>query len=461
MLSKYTFSKMVTPARARSNISAQPQRRSAASSRLFFCNDLPLAVLAAMALFATFSKHVEDTGCCHRQHSLTLPAYVPAGFPCGNSTLRQATWMLSHPASAFLLSADPLHRCWMYVAATCVAFTWLAFIFFGAAAQASYRLQHRSIFMTALRLAPKAAALAQLASYGPTSAIVYMASRMHVIAVVHAVNSALGTRTLYLASSIADFLLFLANSYLLSTHGHATWTFAHLGSSAAATLGVPLVLTICTAICRRIHRRGDGFAALAAAAAAPAAPLTAACADVATAKAGASSAGACSAMSSGDHHPTTCSGSSCAAVPKITCAEVPVHEAFASVTMTRVSSLSLPGLSTTTAAAHISPPLVPLPAAKGCGDTLIEDQLAASLPVEKGRGDTPIDDPELWASILMLRRLLAEPIPDYKPKVRRKRISIKVGRSNPYRIESCALSQLATTASVPLCVTSTVCQLMD
>ena len=421
MLSEYTFSKMVTtaPARARSNISSPPQRRSAASSRLFFCKDLPLAVLAALALFATFSKHVEDTG-CHRQHSLTLPAYVPTGFPCGKSTLRQATWMLSHPASAFLLSADPLHRCWMYVAATCVAFTWLAFIFFGAAAQASYRLQHRSIFMTALRLAPKAAALAQLASYGPTSAIVYMASRMHVIAVVHAVNSALGTRTLYLASSIADFLLFLANSYLLSTHGHATWTFAHLGSSAAATLRVPLVLTICTAICRRIHRRGDGFAALAAAAAAPAAPLTAACADVATAKAGASSADACSAMSSGghhptmssgDHYPTTCSGSSCAAVPKITCAEV--HEAFASL-----SSLSQPGLSTTTAAASIPPSLVPL---------------AASLPVAKGSGETPIEDPELWASILLLRRLLEVPIPDYKPKVRRQRISIKVGRPNPFR----------------------------
>ena len=97
-----------------------------------------------------------------------LLVYVQKGFPCGRPTLHQAAWLLMHHSKAFLLSADPTHRCWMFVAAVLTPLIWLiSFILVSAAppspTYAVFGICLRSAFFPLIRIVPKAMALAQLA----------------------------------------------------------------------------------------------------------------------------------------------------------------------------------------------------------------------------------------------------------------------------------------------------------
>ena len=98
----------------------RPHHRAIAPARLHYYTDLPLTALFVAAMFAAFSKHLEDNGCQAAAigdgNLAHLPVFVPESFPCGMPTLHQATWLFANPSAAFLLSADPMHRCWMFVA---------------------------------------------------------------------------------------------------------------------------------------------------------------------------------------------------------------------------------------------------------------------------------------------------------------------------------------------------------
>ena len=372
-------------------------------------SDLPLPALALVACFAAFCGFLENFGCNQEQNAAVLPVYVPNGFPCGISTLRQAVWLLRHPSRAFLLSADPSHRCWMFLGAIVAGLTWLAFI---VASSASYRLGQRSVFLCALRIAPAAGAFAQLAFQGPTSsaAYVYRGNIFKMVALVQSTNTALGSRTLYLVSSLTEFLLFLANVYLLSMHGHAPWTLAHVAGAAATTLGAPMVLRACMARSRRATARegirlppGDqstaGFSCHCKAAAPGAAAAE-----------GTTDKASISALS-----PLPAPARSACPGPLIT------DEAPAS---TPSPDVPLPPPAPSSALSTTAP--VAPSASSGATGSGSSVPLGTTTCANGSSSSVPSDDPEKWESVILIRRLLAQPVPEWQPMYTRQRISVKV-----------------------------------
>ena len=106
-----------------------------------------------------------------------LPVFVPKGFPCGRPTLHQAAGLLGHHSKAFLLSADPTHRCWMFITALLALLIWLLSCILVSAAPPSptyavFGIRLRSAFFRLIRIVPKAMALAQLAAQDPIHTVV-------------------------------------------------------------------------------------------------------------------------------------------------------------------------------------------------------------------------------------------------------------------------------------------------
>ena len=234
----------------------------APASRMLF-TDLPLTVLVIAGICSTFSKYLEGEGCSLAaseaidQHGGwdQLPVYVPEGFPCGTPTIHQATWLLGHPYTAFLLSANPMHRCWMFATALLTQLIWLlSCILVSAASPSGYGIRLRSAFYPLLRIAPKAIALTQLLAQGPIPTVIHIytqSSQLLPVALLHIVTSIGGHYTglldlpIFLASSLFGWFISLTTRYLLSMHGHATWTVTHVATDTFTYLGVPLLFTVC------------------------------------------------------------------------------------------------------------------------------------------------------------------------------------------------------------------------
>ena len=239
-------------------------RALAPAGRQLYYTNLPLTILLAAAVFVAFSKHLEGKGCqaaamdtIGNGSLAELTVYVPEGFPCGRPTLHQAVWLLGHPSASFLLSADPTHRCWMFVAAVLTPFVWLLSCFLASAvspsASADYGIQLRSAFFPLIRIVPKAMALAQLLAQGPIHTVIDVYTRRYqTLTLVHVLITSFGSHyfgllnlPLFLAVCLAELQLSLTSRYLLSMHGHATWTFTHVTTTILTCLGVPLLLTAC------------------------------------------------------------------------------------------------------------------------------------------------------------------------------------------------------------------------
>ena len=403
-------------------------------------SDLPLALLASVACFASFCSFLENAGCNPEQDAV-FPAYVPDGFPCGSSTLRQTVWMLRHPSRAFLLSADSSHRCWMFIASMTASLAWLASI---AASNTSYRLGQRSLFLCALRIAPAAAAFAQLAFRGPTSsaAYVYRGNLFKMVALVQSANAALGSRALYLVSSITAFLLFLANVYLLSMHGHAPWTLTHMAGAAATTIGAPMVLRACMA---RWEHRSRHATLGSRGGMPPGGQSTSACgigccckAAPATVEEGVigEAMPSCGCVVCGP-------GCRCKAAAPRSTTEGAANKASASTPPPDVP-LPLPAPYSVAAPSPVAPvaPAASFEANGSSSSSPLETAAtssqpkgcSSSVPEADGSGSSvPLDDPEKWESVILIRRLLAQPVPEWQPMYTRQRVSVKVCR-HPFHL---------------------------
>ena len=234
----------------------QQQRRArtiAPVGRLLFYTDLPLTVLLIAGVFAAFSRYLEGEGCHAADWNLAqLPIYVPEGFPCGRPAQHQAVWLLLHPSKAFLISADSTHRCWMFVANVLTPLAWLlSSLLFSAAHRYGIRFRYASLPL--LRIVPKAMALAQLLLQGPIHTVIHIyTQRYQPVLLLHVLITAIGSRYTglldlpgFLALSLVELLLSLTIRYLLSMHGHATWTAAYAATNTFTYLGVPLLFAAC------------------------------------------------------------------------------------------------------------------------------------------------------------------------------------------------------------------------
>ena len=257
----------------------------APTGRMLFYMDAPLTMLAIAGVYAAFSKYLDGEGCSQAAAytigrlggMAQLPAYVPEGFPCGRPVVHQAAWLLMHPSAAFLLSADPAHRCWAFATALLMQLIWLLSCILvrtaSLSAYAGYGIRLRYAYLPLLRIVPKAMALAQLIAQGPIHTLVHFytpgAYTQHnqMMTLLHVILTTIGY-TLDLSASFAvvfaELLISLANCYVLSMHGHAMWTVAYVAKITFISLGVPLLLTACMSGWeRRSHRQrrhgsGDG-----------------------------------------------------------------------------------------------------------------------------------------------------------------------------------------------------------
>ena len=396
---------------------------TAPARRLLYYTDLPLTVLVICAIYATFCKYLEGEGCkcsaaagatgiCLNGGSLVqLPTYVPEGFPCGRPTLHQTAWLLKHPSASFLLSALPTHRCWMFVTAVLSPFIWLLSCILVSAASpsapADYGIRLRLAFLPLIRIVPEAMALAQLASQGPIPTVMYIykpaiyTQLNQVAALLHVITTSIGHTGLLdlpviLALSLIELLLTLTIPYLLSMHGHATWTAAFVATITFTSLGVPSLLAACMSgwksSCRGQRRRlhsGDS------------------CEEVGGRQGAAFSGGA-------DEQKQL---QQLEKVPAATCVNRSVAGRSGDTGNGAIATRG-GGAGDRTAAALASASLLGAAAAAVAANNRARD---ANV------GVAPFDDPELWASVILIRKILAQPMAEYQPMFTRQRVSIKVG----------------------------------
>ena len=404
--------------------------------------DLPLALLVIYGAFTTFSRYLEGAGCqssaawsirLNSGSLAQLPVYVPEGFPCGRPAPHQAAWLLMHPSAAFLLSADPTHRCWMFVAAVLTPLIWLiSFILVSAAppspTYADFGIRLRSAFFPLIRIVPKAMALAQLASQGPIHTIVRHYTQHNLaVALLHVIFTAIGLLDLpaILALSLVELLLTLTIRYLLSMHGHATWAVAHVAANVFTSLGMPLLFAACVSGWERRSReqrrrpheegRGDsvgGDDSVRLAAAGAAAKVEGQVDAVPSQCSAGSSGEASGAGQLTQHHD-----------------EQQAQRRGHPVDRGAAAGGRAPGGGGGGGGGRT---------AALTGPSLLAAAAAAVAANNRARGSNiggavPFDDPEKWASVITARQLLAQPMAEWQPMFTRQRISIKV---EPYSCSS-------------------------
>ena len=459
---------------------------------MLYYMDLPLTVLAIAGVYAAFSKYLESESCQYYAaaaaadgagcisfsgSSAPLSVYVPEGFPCGRPTLHQAAWLLVHPSAAFLLSPDPTHRCWAFVAAVLTPLIWLlSCILVRAASLSAYAdngIRLRSAFFPLLRIAPKAMALAQLLAHGPTHTVIHICTQRHQpVALLHLLTTSIGLLDLpaFLALSLFELLISLTIRYLLSMHGHATWTAAFVATNTFTYLGLPLLFAACMLgwerRCRgqrhaRLHgeasyhaggmdaagQGGDGLGATAAAAAKVADP-TASDPSLSSASSSGEAGGAGHLQQqqqllrstipewrAGPQQEGTVQGD-----PGVSAAAAKAQEAGTAASVPSLDSVIAPmncadGSVDDTAVSHASG------GGRGggggyrtaalTGPSLLAAAATAVAANNRARGGNgggavPFDDPEKWASVILVRQILAQPMAEYQPMFMRQRVSIKV-----------------------------------
>ena len=471
---------------------AAPQRGKPAGRLLY--TDLPVSVLVIAGVCAAFSKYLEGSGCnagaAGEQGSLAQApvyvAYVPEGFPCGRPTLHQMAWLLGHPSAAFQLSADPTHRCWTLVAVLLTQLMWLLSCILVSAASpsapAGNDIRLRPAFYPLIRIVPKAMALAQLLAQGPIPTVIHIYTQRNQllpVALLHVITSVGGHYTglrdlpIFLASSLCGWLLTLATRYMMSMHGHATWTASYVAADTFVYLGVPLLFTACMLgweRCshdrrRRLHGEGScgNLGGLDAAGQGMTGPGAAEMKAAAMVEGQAASIlSQCSAGSSGEAsgadllqkqqqqrgqpsggkapvgNSSECAGrSSSAAVVAAEGREAVTTASFPSLvsapaSMTRADG-SIDGTGVTAASGggggHRTAALT--------GASLLAAAAAAVAANNRARGGgnegaVPFDDPEKWASVILVRQILAQPMAEWQPMFMRQRVSMKVGRALLY-----------------------------
>ena len=252
-------------------------RALAPAGRLFYYTDLSLTALVIAGVSAAFSKYLESEGCQVAAAAADgrQPVYVPAHFPCGRPTLHQMAWLLGHPSAAFLLSPSLTHRCWFFVAGVLTPLIWLLSCILVSAASpsisADYGIRLRSAFFPLIRNFPKAMALAQLIAQGPIHTVVHInTQRSPAVVLLHVLAASMGCHynsllnlPVFFIFSLVDLLVSLTIRYLLSMHGHATWTVAYVATNVFTYLGIPLLLTACMLgwqrrSCRQMRLSGSG-----------------------------------------------------------------------------------------------------------------------------------------------------------------------------------------------------------
>ena len=244
-------------------------RALAPAGRLFYYTDLSLTALVIAGVSAAFSKYLESEGCQVAAAAADgrQPVYVPAHFPCGRPTLHQMAWLLGHPSAAFLLSPSLTHRCWFFVAGVLTPLIWLLSCILVSAASpsisADYGIRLRSAFFPLIRNFPKAMALAQLIAQGPIHTVVHInTQRSPAVVLLHVLAASMGCHynsllnlPVFFIFSLVDLMISLCIRYLLSMHGHATWTIAFVATNVFTYLGIPLLLTACMLGWQRRSRR--------------------------------------------------------------------------------------------------------------------------------------------------------------------------------------------------------------
>ena len=244
-------------------------RALAPAGRLFYYTDLSLTALVIAGVSAAFSKYLESEGCQVAAAAADgrQPVYVPAHFPCGRPTLHQMAWLLGHPSAAFLLSPSLTHRCWFFVAGVLTPLIWLLSCILVSAVSPSistdYGIRLRSAFYPLIRNVPKAMALAQLIAQGPIHTVVHInTQRSPAVVLLHVLAASMGCHynsllnlPVFFIFSLVDLMISLCIRYLLSMHGHATWTIAFVATNVFTYLGIPLLLTACMLGWQRRSRR--------------------------------------------------------------------------------------------------------------------------------------------------------------------------------------------------------------
>ena len=482
---------------------AAPQCRAGAiapKGRLLFCMDLPLAMLIIVGVCANFSKYLESEGCQAAAEAIgdlaRLPVFVPSDFPCGAPTLHQAAWFIRHPSAAFLLSVDPTHRCWMFVGGLLTPFIWLlSCILVSAASPTAYAdcdIHLRSSLLPLMSFVPKAMALAQMAAHGPTPTMVHfytpgIYTQLNLLLAFHLVlSTSIGSHLdprAFLVVSFAELLLSLSNLYLLSMHGHATWTITYVATITIASLSTPLLFYACMLAWdrssrrrRRLHGGGDGGIG----AAGRDGMGHGATAAVTTAKVEGHALPPCSAGTSGEASgadplrrqqqqalkATVTTVVSCSTNVLPCCAtalqvhdekqRIPaaiggvgssghLYDGAATAARCGGGGGSAGGDGAAAIGINSRSHLCAATARGGGGDssaggnstaTLAGGSLlvaaAAAVAANNrarsglGGGAVPFDDPEKWASVILVRQILAQPMAEYQPMFTRQRVSIKV-----------------------------------
>ena len=237
----------------------------APDQRHFLLPDCALAVLLTGAVFASYCKYLSDT--CP-----DATIYTPSGFPCCATVHQQAIWLLRRPSLVFRLSDNPLHRCWGLVTAVVVSLSWLLYLLLRGRTTYHYGAWHKTAFLSAMRLLPKAAVLAQPVLSGrPSSTLAWFFATPHGmvdwrrggIALLFALNTSEDCLAAYLATSLLNALSVAAIpvSWCLAAHGHATWIPLYMASVAFVYMGIPLLASACMAL-RKVRRRRTGSHAL-------------------------------------------------------------------------------------------------------------------------------------------------------------------------------------------------------
>ena len=334
----------------------------------------------------------------------------------------------------------------------------------------------RSALLPLIRIVPKAMALAQLLAQGP----IYTVIRVHTqrykpASLLHVLTTSIGglvNLPLFLALSLMELLLSLTIRYLLSMHGHATWTVTHVATNIFTCLGIPLLLAACKLGWeRRSHEQrrrvlhGDkscGVGRLGTAGQGEAGLGTAAAKvedHVVSFPSSCSAAGA-SGEADGTGHmkqqqqqdqeqqqneqrgqpaggkaPVGNSSGGGGRFISSSAAESEGIEAVAAPSlslMTRADgSMDSTGISPARSGggSHHSAVLSGPPLLAAAAAAVAANNRARGY----GGGAAPFDDPEKWASVILIRQILSQPIAEYQPMLTRQRVSIKVG---PYSLSS-------------------------
>ena len=453
-------------------------RTIAPAGRLLFYTDLPLTVLLIAGVFAAFSRYLEGEGCHADWNLAQLPIYVPEGFPCGGPAQHQAAWLLLHPSKAFLLSADSTHRCWMFVANVLTPLAWLlSSLLFSADHRYGIRFRYASLPL--LRIMPKAMALAQLLLQGPLHTVLHIyTQRYQPVLLLHVLITAIGSRytglldlPAFLALSLFELLLSLTIRYLLSMHGHATWTAAFAATNTFTYLGLPLLFAACVSGWerrsreqrRKLHGEGSCDVGGLGAAGLQGGGTGLGDATVTAAKIegnGVSVPSLCSAGSSGK-----------AGRPQPQLGEQQPQRRGHPVDGGTAAGGRAPGgggggggggdgfcLASTSGEAG----RVPGGGGGGhrtaalSGPSLLAAAATAVAANNRARGGDgggdgiPFDDHEKWASVITARQILAQPMAEWQPIITRQRVSIKVGPCMDWNVLRCRVFFAPVFTSVPV-----------